>query len=330
MPDTKENQQLYPQPTSQKKGCGFPVMRIVATFSLASGVILDCRKGSLDVHERTLWREGWDSYEENDVVLADCGFCSYADYHLLKEKKVDSVMRLHQRRKEKKIIKKFNKNDYLVIWQKGKKSQRPKWLTEQQWNQLPNEMTVRYVKVSINIPGIRTKKFVVATTLLDPKKYPADAIAELYWRRWRCELFLKDIKTTMRMKVLRSRTPKMIHKEFTIFIIAYNLIRSLIWNAALDNGVDPNRISFKAAINVILQWAPILMTIKNRDEKIQCITTIKNIIANNLIPIRKIIRREPRAIKRRQNANYQLLTKPRKQFKEIPHREKYRKDVALS
>jgi hypothetical protein len=330
MQDTEENQRHYPQPASQKEGCGFPVMRIVATFSLASGVMLDCRKGSLDVHERTLWREGWDCYEENDVALADCGFCSYADYHLLKEKNVDCVMRLHQRRKEKKIIKKFNKNDYLVLWHKGKKSQRPKWITERQWAKLPDEITVRYVKVSVDIPGIRTKNFIVATTLLDPKKYPATAIAQLYWRRWRCELFLKDIKITMRMKVLKSKTPKMIHKEFTIFLIAYNLLRSLIWEAALGNGVDPDRLSFKAAMNVILQWAPLLMTNKNREEKMQCIETLKKIIAANIIPIRKKIRREPRAIKRRQNASYQLLTKPRKQFKEIPHREKYRRDIALS
>ena len=330
MPDTKENQQLYPQPTSQKEGCGFPVMRIVSTFSLASGVMLDCRKGSLDVHERTLWREGWDCYEENDIVLADCGFCSYADYHMLQEKNVDCVMRLHQRRKEKKITKKINKNDYLVLWEKPAKSKRPKWMTEQQWEQLPNEMTIRYVIVSIDIPGIRSKNFIVATTLLDHKKYPADAIAQLYWRRWRCELFFKDIKTTMRMKVLRAKTPQMIHKEFTVFIIAYNLIRLLIWDAALDNGADPERISFKGTITAILQWAPVIVTIKDKEEKERCLQNLKKVIAADIVPIRKKIRREPRAIKRRQNANYQLLTKPRKQFKEIPHREKYRKDLALS
>lgn len=328
MPDTEKNQQLYPQPSGQKKGCGFPVMRIVATFCLASGMLLDCRKGSLDVHERTLWREGWECYKEKDVALADCGFCSYADYHLLKEKKVDSVMRLHQRRKEKEIIKKFNKNDYLVRWQKPKKSQRPNWMTEQQWDQLPDEMIVRYVKVSINIPGIRTKNFIVATTLLDPKKFPADAIAELYWRRWRCELFLRDLKTTMRMKVLSTKTPAMVHKELTIFIIAYNLIRSLMWDAALSKGADPERISFKGAINAILQWAPLINMLKDIGEKKRYIEVLKGIIADDSVPSRKKIRREPRAIKRRQNTSFQLMTKPRGQFKEIPHRHKYRKDVA--
>jgi hypothetical protein len=123
MPDTQPNQKLYHQPSSQKKGCGFPVMRISVIVSLVTGVILacrKCRKGSLHIHERTLWREMWNVrlLSKNDVVLADCGFCSFADYYLLKQKGVDCVMRLHQNRKKNNIIKRFNRNDYLVQWNK--------------------------------------------------------------------------------------------------------------------------------------------------------------------------------------------------------------------
>jgi len=330
MPDTEENQKLYPQPSSQKKGCGFPVMRFVATFSLASGVILDYRKGSLHVHERTLWRDMWDCYKENDVVLADCGFCAFADYYLLKKRNVDCVMRLHQRRSEKEVIKKFNKNDYLVQWRKGKRNKKLTWMTKEEWDQLPDHMIVRHVKVSIEIPGIRTKNFVVATTLLDPKKYPAHAIAQLYRERWMCELYLRDMKTTMRMKVLRAKTPEMIHKEFSIFIIAYNLIRSLMWDAALSYGVDPYQISFKGAMTTILEWAQVIATLERQGEKKQFMDAIKWIIATDVIPIRKEQRREPRAIKRRQNTNFQYMTKPRHEFMEIPHRHKYKKGLALS
>ena len=305
-------------------------MRVVSTFSLASGIMLDSYKGSLHIHERTLWRQGWGRYDENDVILADCGFCSYADYYLLKEKKVDSVMRLHQRRKEKKVIKKFKKNDYWVIWQKGKKNQKPNWMSSHQWDQLPDEIIVRYVKVSIDIPGIRTKNFIVATTLLEPNKYPREAIAQLYWKRWRCEIFLRDIKITMNMKVLRTKTPEMIHKEFTIYIIAYNLIRSLMWDAAIENGQAPERISFKATINVISHWIPIFRSDWNEEEKIIFINDLKKFIATNFIQQRKHVRREPRAIKRRKSNQYQLMTKPRHEFWEIPHRHKYRKYLALS
>ena len=135
MPDTPANQELYPQPKGQKKGCGFPVMRLVVSFCLTTGILLSCRKGALNVHERILWHQMWDDYEAGDVVLADCGFCSFADYWLLAQRGVDSVMRLHQMRKEKIIIKRFNKNDRLVQWKKTKKS--PKWITREKWKDIP-------------------------------------------------------------------------------------------------------------------------------------------------------------------------------------------------
>lgn len=341
MPDTEENQELYPQPKGQKQGCGFPVMRIVATFSLATGILIASRRGSLNVHERTLWHQMWDCYEENDVVVADRGFCSFADFWMLSKKKVDSVMRLHQQRGKKKgkgaeeagegkgvkIIKKFNKNDYLVQWKKTGKH--PRWLTPKEWQEVPETITVRHVKINIDIPGFRTRKIIVATTLLDNIRYPMEALAELYRRRWLAELFLRDMKTTMRMDVLRCKTPELVHKEFTIFIIAYNLIRSLILQAALEKGIDPYRISVAGAIATIRQWAPILATRQSLEEKEACFNLFLKLLASDTLPERTEPQIHPRAIKRRPK-NYQLLTKPRHEFQEIPHRHKYRKNLALS
>jgi hypothetical protein len=325
MPDSKKNQKKYPQPSGQKEGCGFPVMRIVAVFSLVTGFILAYRKSSLNHHEVMLWKKMWNCFEKGDVVLGDRAYCSFAAYWLLMKKGIDSVMRLHQRRKGK-IIKKFSKNDYLVSWSRGNGSSRPKWMSLNQWKKIPDELMVRYVEAKVNIPGFRTKALTVATTLLDNKKYPADKLAELYRRRWMAELFLRDIKTTLRMEILRCKTPEMIHKEMAMFVIAYNLIRSLIWEAALENGTDPYRISFKGAVAAIRQWAPMIAMTKATKEKEESIIVLKEIIAADKIPIRKIQRREPRAIKRRQNATYQLLTKPRNEFVEIQHRHRYTKD----
>lgn len=293
-------------------------------FSLATGLMLACRKGSLKKSERILWHQMWDVYQKGDVVLADRGFCSYADYWLLSEKGVDCVMRLHQKRKNNKLIKKFNKNDRLVEWERGGASSRPKWLTKEQWNEIPKSMTVRLVDINVDIPGFRTKNITVATTLLDNKKYPPQAIAHLYLQRWLCELFIRDIKTTMRMNVLRCKTPEMIRKELTIFMIVYNLIRQLIWQAVLNKGIEPYRISFAGTIAAIRQWAPILAATDGYKKKKRLLDALMEIMVTDLIPIRKS-RREPRAIKRRTNSIYQLLTKPRQEFIEIPHRHKYRK-----
>ena len=293
-------------------------------FSLLTGLMLSYRKSHLGVHERILWHQMWDDYRAGDVVLGDRGFCSLADYWMLLQRGVDCVMRLHQVRKEKRVIQRFNSNDCLVQWQKSKRA--PKWLTQEQWKHVPDCMTVRQVKVNINIAGFRTRTIILATTLLDNKKYPPQALADLYRRRWMAELFLKDIKTTMRMDVVHGKTPEMVHKELTIFIIAYNLIRSVIWNAALKKDIDPYRISFASALATIRQWTPLLPTIKKQKEKNQFIDAMFEVIASGIIPIRKKTRREPRAIKRRPK-NFQLLTKPRHQFQEIPHRHQYKKNA---
>lgn len=299
-------------------------MRWVAMFSLATGILLESRKGSLQVHERTLWHEMWGCYEEGDVVLADRGFCSLADFWMLSERKVDCVMRLHQaRKKDAGIIKTLGKNDYLVRWEKSR--QAPNWLTEQQWKDIPEEITVRQITVSIDNPGFRTRSITIATTLLDNKQFPPEALADLYRRRWLAELFIRDIKTTMRMDILRGRTPQIVHKELAIFSIAYNVIRSLIWQAAAEKGIDPYRISFSGALTTIRQWTPLLPFIQSEEERTIFMQALLDSLANDIVPIRSR-KRQPRALKRRPK-NFQLLTKPRDQFMEIPHRHKYRKDA---
>jgi hypothetical protein len=322
MPDTESNQTMYPQPSGQKKGCGFPVMRLVVSFCLTTGILLSYRKDSLKVHERILWHKMWEDYETGDVVLADCGFCGFADYFLLSQRGVDCVMRLHQARKEKKIIKRFNKNDRLVQWEKPKKA--PKWVTPEEWIEIPKEITVRHTNVIVDIAGFRSKNFVIATTLLDEKKYPREALTTLYLRRWKVELFIRDIKITMRMDILRCKTTDMVHKELTLFIIAYNLIRMLIWEAVLKKEIDPFSISIAGTIAIISQWAPILATIKEDDLRTTLIEKMMELIAAEILPDRDGRARQPRVMKRRPKS-FQYMTQPRSEMMEIEHRHKYKK-----
>src|SRR5690606_20069964 len=113
---------------AQKEGCGFPVMRIVAVFSLGTGILLGLAKGELKVHERTLFRQLWDLFDPGDVALADTGFCSYGDLYYLRQKGVDSVMPNHQKRKKGlDVVRRIGKGDRLVAWHKGPC---PRWLTK--------------------------------------------------------------------------------------------------------------------------------------------------------------------------------------------------------
>lgn len=323
MPDTPENQARYPQPKGQKEGCGFPVMRIVGVFSLATGTLLEMARGALAVHERTLYRSLWDRFAPGDVALNDRGFAGYADFHCLHERGVDSVSRNHQRRQKVDALKRLGKNDRLVLWHKMTLHNRPKWMSKEEWEEMPDTLSVRQVTVTLDIPGFRSETLEIVTTLLDPKAYPARAIAELYRRRWAVELYLRHIKVTMNMDILRCKTPAMVDKELWMHAIAYNLVRAIMLDAATAYVASLERLSFKGTLATIRQWAPTLALAADMDEHTSLYSKMLYYIVADPVPHRPG-RSEPRARKRRPK-NYPLLTQPRRQYKEIPHRNKYRK-----
>lgn len=324
MPDTVANQALYPQPKGQKPGCGFPVMRIVAVFSLASGALLHLAKSALLVSERTLFHGLWEAaFQREDVVLADAGFCSYADLYLLGQRGVDCVMRNNQQRTKRAVqFKRLDKMDRLVHWHKPRT--RPQWITPEQWSLITERMTVREIEVAVDIQGFRTRAMTLVTTLIDPRAFPKRSFVELYRRRWMAELFLRDIKITMRMDVLRCKTPEMIHKELYMHLIAYNLIRALMFDAANQHKRSTFQLSFKGACATVRAWTNILATPNLTAQKRQALQrNLYATIARDSLPNRPD-RTQPRARKRRPK-NYQLLTQPRSSFKETPHRNRYKK-----
>ncbi len=322
MPDTEANQKHFGQPSGQKAGCGFPMMRAAALFSLSTGALLARACGPYAEHERALWRKLWGTLAKGDVVLADRGFCGFADFHRLQGQGADCVMRLHQKRAAGvREIERLGKDDHLVEWMKMKKP--PDWISKEDWKAVPAAVTVRHVTFSVSVPGFRTKKVTVATTLLDPKKYPANAFADLYRRRWRAEVWLGDLKTTMGIEILRCKTPEMIGKELDMHLIAYNLIRALMLTAANRVAVHPDELSFKQSLNTIRQWTPAMVEAKTENWHREMLELLYHYLAASLLTKRPN-RSEPRAVKRRPK-NYQRLTAPRKEFKECFHRSKYKK-----
>ena len=160
-------------------------------------------------------------------------------------------------------------------------------------------------------------------------KHPASGktdLAELYRRRWRIELFLRDIKITMGMDILRCKTPALVQKEFTMHLIAYNLVRALMLEAAQQHAQDPLRLSLAGAIATIRQWASVVPALRSARQRRDMLQACLGYIAQDVLPLRPD-RVEPRARKRRPK-NYQLLNKPRQQFKEIHHRNRYAKALS--
>ncbi|MEA1927409.1 MAG: IS4 family transposase, partial [Candidatus Auribacterota bacterium] len=317
MPDTGANQKIYPQPSVQKSGCGFPVLKLVAMFSLMSGALHTFAKGNLHDSEQTLFRKLFDCLKDGDILLGDRGFCSYIDMLTLKMRGVDTVFRMHWARStDFRKGKRLGKRDHLITW---KKPQRPRWLSPDIFATLASTMTIREVMVHVPVKGFRTRVIVIATTLLDAKKYPIADLAELYFRRWAVELYFRDIKITLGLDILRCKSPQMIHKELLMHIIAYNLIRSLIMSAAQTYSVDNSRVSFKGTLDTLRQWLPVLSSVINRKRKYRRVfQEMLHCLARDLIPFRPN-RSEPRTVKRRPK-NYQYMTKPRHQMGNLPHR----------
>ena len=319
MPDTQKNQQIWPQQTLQKPGCGFPQASICACFCLHSGAMLSYEIGNKKIHELPMLRKQWSTFQSGDIFLGDKGFCSFYDIYSFKEKSVDSVITLARRTPVKvtNAHKKLGDDDLLIHWKRPAKSSYP----HSNWDDLPENFLLRQIKVTINQSGFRSTSFHIVTTLLDAEKYPAHDIAELYFQRWDVELNFRDLKTTMGMDILRCKTPSMVRKEILMYFIAYNCIRSLMYEAARINNVHNRRISFKASLQALRQWEPLINQTRNvKSNEHYLMYYLYEVIAKNTV-LGRPGRSEPRAVKRRPKP-FQLLTAPRHEMVVIPHRKK--------
>jgi hypothetical protein len=318
MPDTPGNQACWPQTKSQKPGCGFPLLKLVGLFCLASGALLESVHTNMRKGEAVLSRLLWKCLDRGDILLADRGFCSFYDLSTLHRRAVDCVMRMHQGRSHDfRRGRRLAENDRLIQWQKP--VSRSKDCPKEHFDALPATLALRMLRYRITTPGFRTKEIVLVTTLLDSKTYPLEDLAELYFRRWSVELHFREIKTLLGMDVLRCLSPKMIVKELLMHRIAYNLVRALMQRAAISHDAPLERLSFKGTLDSLHHFSDAIHACQGRPRKqSHLIAQLLLIISRDLLPLRPD-RSEPRAKKRRQK-NYQLLTRPRHKMGNLPHR----------
>jgi hypothetical protein len=311
MPDTVENQKEYPQPSSQKPGCGFPIAKIGVIFSLVTGAATALCIDILNTHDIKLARRLYSFLKPNDVLLGDRAFCAYADMFAITKLGCDAVFRKHSSRtttmRKGKIV---GDCDKLVTWHKPKRC--PKGLNKDEFDALPSSITVREIYYYIVIPGFRSQRVSLITTLLDGANYPTLEIVKLYYKRWEVELDLRHLKTTLGMDVLRCKTPSMVRKEIHVYLLAYNLIRSLMWQAGTTYNTPPNRLSLQGTRHHLINFIP-KFEVANSKKRLILYRTLLKIIVHKEVPDRPT-RNEPRVIKRRPKA-YPRLTKPRQELR---------------
>jgi len=308
MPDTPENQAAYPQPTTQAPGVGFPLLRLVTMLSLSTGMLRDVALGPYagkESGETALLRQLLARLRPGDVVLADRYYCGWFLLVLLRELQVDVVVRLHQRREANfRRGQRLGKGDHLVEWPRPEK---PDWMDDATYERMPASLRVREVEVRIEEAGFRTQSLVIVTTLTEVQEYPCEALAELYHQRWLVELDIRSIKSTLSLDVLRCKTPEMVHKELRTGLLAYNLIRQTMLQAALAAGCSPRELSFTAALQML---AAVGLTVTLLDGELAILIELHHVqVASHRVGNRPG-RVEPRAVKRRPKP-HDLLTEPR-------------------
>jgi hypothetical protein len=317
MPDTPKNQAAYPQVYNQKPGLGFPIARVGAVISLACGAVLNlgfCQYAGKGQGEVSLLRRLWDVLRPGDVLLGDRLLANWPTIVLLRRRGVELVGRLNtsHRRADFRRGRRLGPDDHVVRWAKPTSIRS---LDREEYQALPESVTVREMRVRVRQPGFRTREIVVVTTLLDPRQTTREDLATLYRARWHNELDLRSLKSAMQMRELRCKTPELVRKEVWAHVLAYNLLRTVMAQAAARHGVAPRSISFTGAMQTLEAFQPLLEFGAAGDAaaRLRLCHNLLDAIATHRVGDRPD-RYEPRVKKRRRN-HYGWLTKPRAEMK---------------
>ena len=300
MPDTEENQAVYPQQSAQKPGLGFPICRLVGVICLSSGAVLNASIGRFKgkgSDEQSLLRNVIETFKPGNLVLGDAFYGTYFLLASLRERGVDAVfeqMGARKRITDFRKGKQLGSKDHLIELTKPKK--KPDWMGQDQYDNTPEILVIRELCI---------KGKVLITTLLSPKEVPKAELKSLYKKRWQIEVDFRNIKTTMGMETLSCKTPDMSEKEIWVYFLAYNLIRLLMAQSALLADIVPRQLSFKHTLQLWLAWSQQGAYIDHEvNQELLFVLIAQQKIGNRPDRI------EPRAVKRRPKP-FSLLMKPR-------------------
>ena len=323
MPDEPGLQAAFGQPAGQRKGCGFPVAHLLAMMNADTGLLRDAVLSPLNTHDLAKASALHPAMSAGDILVADRAFCSYPHLALCLRAHLHAVFRIHQKQivdfhphrpsmsevlgkglPTSRWVKRLGRCDQLVEWVKPQSC--PRWMSVQQFAQLPEKILVRELKVRVRKPGCRVREVLLVTTLLDPLEFPAALIARLYRQRWQMEVDLRDLKITLGLDVLKGHSLDVVNKELQVYVLVYNLVRLAMLKAARRQRVHPSRISFIDAMRSLQPPKPS--------------QPLPELVVNPERPDRV----EPRCIKRRMK-EFPLMKRPRRELRKCL---KQRRDAA--
>jgi hypothetical protein len=312
--DTEANQAAYPQPSTQRPGLGFPIIRFVVLLAFATASVVGAAFGphsGKETGETALFRELFAQLRAGDIVVADRYYCSYFMIALLQQRGVDAAFRLHHlRHYDFRRGQRLGRDDHIVTWQRP---QRPDWMDPETYATMPETLRVREVRFAVDAPGCRSHSVIVATTLVDGGQYGSADIADLYHQRWHVELDLRSIKQTLGLEMIHCKTPAMVRKALWAHLLGYNLVRKVAAQAAWAHGLAPRQISFAGTVQTLEAFRWLLLASAD-DTRAEICRVLFIAVATHIVGDRPN-RVEPRRLKRRYD-RYPLLRIPRQQARE--------------
>lgn len=314
MPDTASNREKYPYPHGQEDGCGFPMVRLGGLMDLSHGGMCQFATSDMNTSELSNHYELEEHLNCGDVFIGDRLYSNYELMQRLQVKGVHFVGRTHQSRKiDFRKGRKISPNERLVVWGKPIQQPRGSGLSKEQWDALPEQLEVRLIRCKGPDREGKQKTRYLSTTLLDSQAYPAEEVASLYFHRWEIEVRFRDIKTTLGMEMLRTKSPEMIEKELLMHQIVYNIMRLIMLKSAIDHGINHRRLSFRGTQQVIHAFVHNFCDLAKRPLlRIQQRAKMLERIAERVVTERPG-RNEPRRVKRRPKCT-RWLQKPRTEY----------------
>lgn len=318
--DTAANQSNYPQPSGQKEGCGFPVMKFVGVLNHAHGCWETCLTSPLSESDFVTMRRLMSHFGPETLLLADRGFCSYEIMVRLLDNGCHSLMRLHQMRAKGFTLRKgkrLSENERLVTWIKPRHKPKTTELSDAEWEQLPATVEMRLIAFWYEDRDGAMKKMVLATTLLDHQTYDWIELGELYATRWDIELRLRDVKTTLRMEELNVKRPSMAEKSLAMALLGFNLVKATCRRSVDHHPQHWKLISFKGALDAINSVGSLFSAavMKSKKSFAEVMDKMLALVSTKRIEVRPG-RWEPRMKKKRPKP-FPFLDLPRQEYKEM-------------
>jgi hypothetical protein len=290
VPDTPENAAVFGRHHGDRGDSAFPQVRGVYLVECGTHAIVDAGFWPCRISERVGGFRMLRSVEPGMLVMWDRGLHDYDMIAAVRRRGAHVLSRLPSNIKPKRV-RRLPDGSYLAYlypsdYNRRKRGQR---------------LLVRIIEYTLTDPALPGYGEVhrLITTLLDHKAYPALDLVCAYHERWESELVIDEMDTHQRLGggTLRSLKPVGVIQELYGLLIAHYAIRSLMHEAALQAGVDPDRLSFVHALRVIHDAIPeFQMTVP--DQLPQLYARLLRDVADGRLPPRRL-RSNPRVVKRK-------------------------------